>query len=95
MLLNTLDRVASSSGPRWTYGPNRPFFSVISAPVSGSVPSTRSSDGASSSSRAFSTVSSSGGRSSGRLARWSPSCDVRPVAPDADDRARALGTSAA
>ena len=53
-----------------TYGPYRPSFATISCPVSGSTPSERPSCGTANSCSATSGVSSSGGRSSGRFARW-------------------------
>ena len=63
------NRLDVRARPGRTYGPYRPALTVTSSPVSGSVPSTRSPDGASNSSSTFSLVSSSGGRSSGTLAR--------------------------
>ena len=76
MLLNRLavrglsDFFASSGSASVTYGPKRPFLAVIISPVSGCLPSSRSTPvGFASSSLAFSRVSSSGGRSSGMLAR--------------------------
>ncbi len=61
-----------SSSSVVTYGPYRPALTTTRSPVAGSVPSSRSPAGAASSSSALATVSSSGGRSSGMLARSSP-----------------------
>ena len=62
----------SSAVPTCTYGPKRPARAITGRPVSGSSPSTRSSLGLSISSRAASTVSSSGGISPGMVARCGP-----------------------
>ena len=57
------------------------------------MPSTRSPDGAASSSSAFSTVSSSGARSSGHARALLAALDVRPVAADAEhDPASPIGS---
>ncbi len=63
-----------------TYGPYLPSRATIGRPVSGSVPSSKSPLGLASSSLAYSTVSSSGGRSSGTSARCpgSPSFGLGP-----------------
>ncbi len=64
--------------PACTYGPNRPALATTGSPVSASVPSSRSPDGTLNSSSAFAAVSSSGGRSSGRLARSPPASSLSP-----------------
>ena len=61
-----------SASPSCTYGPYRPFFAYTGRPVVGSVPIGSSDFGAASSSRALSSVSSSGGRFSGTDAVSSP-----------------------
>ena len=63
----------SSASPSWMYGPKRPVLPYTVSPDSGSVPKILSPTfWCRTSSVAFSTVSSSGARSSGMEARSSP-----------------------
>ena len=61
-----------------TYGPKRPLLAMIGKLVAGSIPKSRSPDGAASNSMAFAKVNSSGASDSGTLANFrvspSPSC---------------------
>ena len=74
-LPDAVSSTGTSGNTSVMYGPKRPLFAIIGKLVAGSIPSSRSPEGAANNSIAFASVNSSGAKFSGIFAslRSSPS----------------------